>query len=150
MTNKYEFGKIYKLVNSVDDMIYIGSTCRSLEERLNKHINTSNIKNYLIYTHLNKIGWDKVTIILLENIKCDNKKQLLEKERYWCDKLNPQLNLRKAIILHDEKQNYNNERYKKWYIKNNIKINCSCGKFYIKNKKSIHINTLFHIHNSTS
>jgi len=31
--NKYEHSKIYKIVNDVDDMVYVGSTTHELYER---------------------------------------------------------------------------------------------------------------------
>ena len=34
MTTKYNNGKIYKITNSINDYIYIGSTHRTLNERL--------------------------------------------------------------------------------------------------------------------
>ena len=35
--NKYETGKIYKIVDNTSDMIYVGSTCQTLEQRLQRH-----------------------------------------------------------------------------------------------------------------
>ena len=35
--NRYHNAKIYKIVNNVDDMVYIGSTCLSLSKRKHLH-----------------------------------------------------------------------------------------------------------------
>ena len=33
----YSKGKIYKILNTIDDEIYIGSTCETLGQRMSKH-----------------------------------------------------------------------------------------------------------------
>jgi predicted GIY-YIG superfamily endonuclease len=35
--NKYSNGKIYKIVDNTSEKVYIGSTCRSLKQRLTTH-----------------------------------------------------------------------------------------------------------------
>jgi hypothetical protein len=35
--NKYSNGKIYKIVDNTSDKVYIGSTCKSLKQRLTAH-----------------------------------------------------------------------------------------------------------------
>jgi hypothetical protein len=35
--NRYENGKVYKLINLVDDQIYVGSTCLTLSKRMYGH-----------------------------------------------------------------------------------------------------------------
>ena len=37
MTN-FQNSKIYKITDNLSDMIYIGSTCKTLEQRLKQHI----------------------------------------------------------------------------------------------------------------
>ena len=37
MSTKYQSGKIYKIIDNTSDMIYIGSTCQTLEQRLKGH-----------------------------------------------------------------------------------------------------------------
>ena len=34
---KYKSGKFYKIVNTIDDKVYIGSTIRSLSQRMGGH-----------------------------------------------------------------------------------------------------------------
>ena len=36
--NKFEQGKIYKIINDVDDMVYIGSTIQLLRQRFSSRI----------------------------------------------------------------------------------------------------------------
>jgi group I intron endonuclease len=89
----YVFGKIYKLVNNVDDKIYIGSTCTTLARRKSDHKASSKKKpNRPVYQHVNAIGWDNVEIILIEAFACNNKMELEKRERYYIDSLKPELN----------------------------------------------------------
>ena len=89
-TNRYENGKIYKLVSPHTDKIYIGSTCKKyLSQRLTKH--KSHYKDWLkdndSYTtsyRLFELG--DVEIVLLESINCNTKDELLKKEREYIEK----------------------------------------------------------------
>ena len=98
MTTRYSRGKIYKLVNSVDDKIYIGSTCIRLSQRLHQHKSTARIKPAQVHRHLNTIGWDNVRIILIENVIAETKDQLLQREQHYIDLLNPSLNKHSAYV----------------------------------------------------
>ena len=80
--NIYKNGKIYKIECS-DGHYYIGSTTQKLNHRLNHHKITSKTQNTTAYIHIKNIGWDNVTIKLIENYPCDLKQQLNEKEDYY-------------------------------------------------------------------
>lgn len=100
MTTRYQNGKIYKLVNDVDDKIYVGSTCISLSRRLSNHKSASkreNYKNRPVYIHLNSIGWSGVKIILITEAKLENKMELLRLEQKYIEELRPELNRRSSI-----------------------------------------------------
>lgn len=92
-TNRYSRAKVYKLVNSCDDEIYVGSTCEPLHKRLYKHKQKAKLTpERRVYQHLLDIGFDNVSIILIENFACESKEELLQRERYWIDELQPSLN----------------------------------------------------------
>jgi hypothetical protein len=94
----YRNGKIYKLTNSVDDEFYIGSTCGTLHLRKNKHRSAAKLTpNRAVYEHLNRIGWENVRIILIENVNCSNKNELLRAEQHFIDLLKPSLNKNSTI-----------------------------------------------------
>ena len=42
--NRFENAKIYKIVDNSSDMVYIGSACKTLQQRLKKH--ESDYKNF--------------------------------------------------------------------------------------------------------
>ena len=72
-------GKIYKIIDNTNGNIYIGSTTKTLEERLRKHKSDSNCVSR------NIIKNNDFKIELIENYPCENKKQLLERERYYIE-----------------------------------------------------------------
>lgn len=92
--SKYENGKIYKLVNTIDDNIYVGSTHHSLIYRYQMHRSHAKgkNKNNRVYRHLNEVGFNNVRIELIEAYPCTDKKELEKRERYWIETLKPTLN----------------------------------------------------------
>ena len=89
----YRNGKIYKLVNNIDEAIYIGSSVVRLSKRKGQHKeNSIKFPERKVYKHLNQVGWGNVDIILIENFECKNKEELHKRERYWYDELKPALN----------------------------------------------------------
>jgi len=96
--NRYSNGKIYKLVNSVDDKIYVGSTCCVLSKRLYGHKKTAKEIPHHSHRHFNKIGWDKVRIILIENVSVETKDELIMREQHYIDTLKPELNRQAAYV----------------------------------------------------
>ena len=156
----YENSKIYKLVNNVDDKIYIGSTCNTLRQRKYGH-NQKSIKypNRHVYQHLNQIGWGNVDIILIENYECKTKDELHARERHWIDELKPELNKSLPTQTKDEYTNKKKEdgtimkRSKEYYDKNKteilrkqlVKNTCECGKQYTQNHKKRHEKSKKHI-----
>jgi len=113
---RYENGKIYKMVNDVDDNIYVGSTCLSLAKRIYQHRALSKIKvKRLVYEKLNQIGWDNVHIILVESFPCENKMELLKRERHHIDLLKPKLNKSMPMRIDEEVKQTKQKSSKKYY-----------------------------------
>lgn len=112
MDNKYRKGKIYKLVNTVDDAIYIGSTCQKLCNRMCGHKTCARNKpNQPVYKHLNSVGWQHVHMVRIEKFPCNSLSELKTRERYWIELLKPQLN--SAMPMRTK------EECKKIWIENN-------------------------------
>ena len=122
--NKYEHSKIYKIVNDVDDMVYVGSTIQPLNERWRKHIIDYNHRNLKSKFHqkIKQIGIDKFKIILISMYPCYSKQQLLIREREEYDKYdnNILLNKQRPIIVEENeigKKNYDKvyrDKHKKY------------------------------------
>jgi hypothetical protein len=89
----YQNAKIYKVVNDVDDKVFIGSTCSTLAKRKNEiHLDLKRRPNLPISKHLNTLEWNSVEIVLIEEFPCANKDQLTKRLRHWIDELKPELN----------------------------------------------------------
>ena len=139
----YRNGKIYKLVNNVDDEIYVGSTCNTLRQRLGGHKKDAKQRSYLVYQHLNDIGMDNVEIILIEAFPCDNKDVLHARERYWIDTLKPSLNKQVPTRTDAEYRQDNKDKitlYKKEYQQaNKDKLALRKKDYYQANKDTIEL-----------
>ena len=79
----YKNAKIYTIRCRTDNsLIYVGSTCETLSQRLARHRKSSKLekcKNYLIYQKING-NWSDWYIELYELYPCDTKEQLLKRE----------------------------------------------------------------------
>lgn len=89
--NKYHNGRIYKIVSHQTSDIYIGSTYNSLNTRLSQH--RCDYKGYLKGIRDYKTSYEILKhpdhqIILIENVKCENKEELLQKERHHIENVN--------------------------------------------------------------
>jgi YesN/AraC family two-component response regulator len=92
----YSQGKIYiiKCVSD-EDLIYVGSTCRTLEERMKEHrrdMNYSKYENIKLYAAMRELGSDTFHIELLENLECESRKQLTNREGEKIKEYRPVLN----------------------------------------------------------
>jgi hypothetical protein len=148
----YTNGKIYKLVNNVDDKIYVGSTVMRLSKRKGKHHEDFlKYPDRTVYKHLNQIGWGNVDIILIEAFECKNKEELHSRERYWYDELKPELNKNLPIQTVEERKEYlrgkDKERYdnpdgkRKEYVSNLKKQNYETNKAQYKIKDKLYYET---------
>eukprot|EP00438_Fugacium_kawagutii_P035570 Skav231951 [mRNA] locus=scaffold6053:118:606:+ [translate_table: standard] len=75
----YSKAKIYKVLNDLDDDVYIGATCQSLNMRMVGHRKartSTKHKNYKLYKKMNEIGVEHFYIELIKETPCENKEQL--------------------------------------------------------------------------
>ncbi len=86
-TSDYSQGKIYKIVCNKTGLVYIGSTCKTLDKRLKQH--EYDAKRYLDKTANKYVSSIYVIICndykmeLIENYPCNHKKELETKERHY-------------------------------------------------------------------
>ena len=95
--SKYQNGKIYKIVNDIDKLIYVGSTIQTLSQRFTEHkYEAKRSPNIKLYKHFAELGIEHFKIKLIKNYPCNNKLELeIEEERYKI-MLNAQLNTIRA------------------------------------------------------
>ena len=138
----FKNAKVYKIVDNTSDMFYVGSTCRTLENRLKGHESafktyqkgkkTRCLTSYKILINKN------YKIELLENFPCENSKQLLQREGYYIQQnicVNKYLPCRTQSqykIDNAENVAIKNKEYK---IKNADLIKLKGAKYYLKNKE---------------
>ena len=145
--NRYNNGKIYKLVDQVNGYFYIGSTCNPLSKRLSWHKQNAKkqtFQNIKVYKHFNSIGWKNVKIVLIQEHYLDNKEQLLREEDNIIQ-----------MYLHDEKclnsirafTGLNKQEYsicfhevhkEQIHERKNKRITCECGITYTCANKARH------------
>lgn len=127
--------KVYKIDCSCGcNQFYIGSTSRTLKERLKNHFSSSRKNNSKFMKHIRKVGKDKFTISLLEEVPWKSK--LIMETKYY-QLLKPSLNSNLPYDI-DKKRN---ARTAKVY---RIDCNCGCEQFYVGST----INTLKHRFNA--
>jgi len=145
--NKFNNGKIYKIVNDINDECYIGSTCNSLVWRWNMHktyAKCSELAKTKFYKYINEIGIEHFKIELFEEYPCENKEQLLKREGYF-------INLY-GTLNHNSAGNNNfnikewNKQYReqhkeeiKLYRDNNKEIQKEYNKQYYEKNREKHI-----------
>jgi hypothetical protein len=126
-TSYYSQGKIYKIVCNKTGLIYIGSTCKTLNERLKKHEYDMNlfIKNYKtkksylcssFFVFLNK----DYKIELIENYPCSSKLELEIRECDYMKKYPDSVNSARRPI-YSKLQEYGPVKYDHNKQRDNIK-----------------------------
>ena len=109
----YSKGKIYKLVNDINDKFYIGSTVQPLHKRMDDHKRKSN------QCTSKKIGVDlkQCSIILIENYPCKDENELKRRERQYFEKYKKEglniVNKNNPILLEGDKEKYKIKYYQK-------------------------------------
>jgi hypothetical protein len=148
--SKYQNGKIYKIINDIDQLIYVGSTIQTLNSRFTDHKCVSKLcPERKLYQHFAKLGIEHFKIILIKNYPCAGKTELaIEEERYKI-MLNAQLNMIRAHQTAEQKREQENKSKNLYYQNNRAKYNerlfCKiCGKTYIRNNKTQHCRSTRH------
>jgi len=87
-------GHIYRVVNDVNEDVYIGSTIQTLTKRFKAHRSNANLnKPGRLYDLMREIGTGHFRIESLETIECVCISELREKEHSYFQSLKPSLNM---------------------------------------------------------
>ncbi len=111
-------GKVYKIVNDIDDLVYVGSTAqKTLPIRMNQHrrnaINITNTSKF--YTHMRMIGISHFKMVLIIKLNFEDRDQLYSREFEEMNKF-------------DKKKLLNVNTVKGKFSKECNKKNTKCGK----------------------
>jgi len=143
----YSEAKIYKVLNSVDEEIYVGSTTQQLAQRMAKHRYDSKRGNTKFHQHINCIGINNFYIELICKYPCDNVEELNSKEGECIRKIGT---LNKNVSGRNGKQYYEDKRSKileqkhQYYEQNKYICTCICGSNVQKIKMTKHMRTRKH------
>ena len=82
----YSKAKIYKILNDVDDDVYVGATCQPLCVRMVEHRRARN-GTFKLYKKMREVGVEHFYIELVKETPCENKEQLNAIEGEYIRKL---------------------------------------------------------------
>jgi hypothetical protein len=123
----YSKAKIYKILNDLDDDVYIGSTCQTLSQRMAGHRRCFKHKTNKLHTKMREIGIEHFFIRLVQELpECQNVEQLRKKEGEIIIELQPALNVCVAGRTKTE-----------WYADNADKLTKKRHEDYINNREHI-------------
>ena len=142
--NRYAAGKIYRMI-CTDGHFYIGSTINTLNFRFSNHKRSAKQGNTSpCYLYFNTIGWEHVTMELVENYSCKSNKELIRKEDEYIQKAKKDplcLNFKRAHVAVEERPEYiktyleknrdNILTYKKEYREKNAEAIADYNKKYV-------------------
>ena len=150
----YQQGKIYQIRCKITNKIYIGSTCKTLAQRLSWH--KGKYKWFLngrgrFKSSFEVLEKNDYKMELIEDYPCSSKVQLFKRERYWST--NNSLNYvniieNQGLVFEKGRQEYKAEnrvinvdaiqaRNKEYYLKNVDKLKAKRKEYYYKNVDKI-------------
>ena len=124
----YKNGKVYCIRNSLDNDLYVGSSCQPLCKRWQKHKDslTTYKKDRKLYSKMNELGVDNFYIELIEEYPCDNVEQLRRREgeiiREWKPILNKQIAGRTEKEWREDNKEYLKEQKKVYEQENKERL----------------------------
>jgi group I intron endonuclease len=84
----YAIGRVYKIQNTIDDKIYVGSTTQTLSVRIGGHRrDVKKDSKRPIHSHMRLHGINNFVIVLIEQLPNVNKEQLRAREDHWIKQL---------------------------------------------------------------
>ena len=80
----YSKGKLFKVLNAIDDGIYVGSTINALSQRMAAHRSIKKSRpQYLLYKHMHELGVENFYIELIGNYSCNDIYELRAREGHY-------------------------------------------------------------------
>lgn len=108
-------GKIYKITNDVNDLIYVGSTIGPLCKRMAGHrTDAKRDKKSAINTAIRELGSQHFKIVLIENFTCQTREELRAREDFWIETLGTRArgyNQFAAYRTEEQRVEYNRQYY---------------------------------------
>lgn len=92
---QYAQGKIYQICHH-DELLYVGSTCKTIEQRIVGHVNDKQRCDRPFYRYLreNELEFDEdLTVDVVEFFPCSSRKELEGRETEYIQHLQPRFNI---------------------------------------------------------
>ena len=112
----YANSKIYVIRNTINNMVYVGSTTQPLSRRMVEHRSRFNKKSFSfkkLYVAFGDIGIEHFYIELLTDFPCERKEQLLKREGEVIRELDSYKNGYNCVIAGKTKTEWNNDNKEK-------------------------------------
>ena len=136
----YMNGKIYQLLNKVNDEVYVGSTLQPLSKRFYSHKTHSDHLNNKLSELIRTIGKDKFYIELIESYPCNSKEELNAREGYYIRErgtLNMKIAGRTDKAYYKDNKEHIDEYQKRYREANKECVNHYKKQYYENNKELI-------------
>lgn len=123
----YSKGKIYQILNNVDNDVYVGSTCVPLAKRMWKHKWEFENRQFIDRPLTNKmklLGVDAFYIELIEHAPCSNKEELRAREGFFIRQrgtLNKMTAGKQKSEWREEHREYLKQKARTYYYENHDK-----------------------------
>jgi len=119
---------IYKIQHQeLDELLYVGSTThfgnRKRQHKGNCYNPNGKSYNSKLYSTIrDNGGWDEFNMVIVKEFPCENKRQAEAEEDKCIREMKSSLNMRKAYITKEEKQEYFKKYNKDFYQQNRERI----------------------------
>jgi hypothetical protein len=147
-------GYIYKIANSDETIIYIGSTTQTIDKRFDCHkrsykcwIEGKSRCAAMIYHHFRDHGIDNFSIKLISDHEIGNTEQLLQFEQLVIDStncVNKNAAWRSEEERQEQKRTYRESHSDKHRAYTSEAVQCPCGEIYTRGHKIRHEQTERH------
>ena len=146
----YSKGKVYIIECDSSDKVYIGSTVKPLKERFKGHyLQWKKRDDYIekgtrLCASIELFDLGECSIRLLEKVNAANKKELIDRERYWYDQYpEARVNKYRPIIYREDRMadcalDYRKNIEKRKAYRNSIDL-CECGDKFTRSNKIQHL-----------
>ena len=143
--NRYESGRIYKIVDNAYTKCYVGSTCETLTKRFQRHrenykayLDGKRNKNASSVILFDEFGVENCKIELIENYPCNNKEELHRREGHYIqsvDCVNKIVAGRTAKEYREDNKDKIHEYNQEYFKNNRDKIIQQCKEYRDNNKE---------------
>ena len=141
--NRYEHGKIYKIVDNGYNKCYVGSTCESLSQRMARH--RKDYSRYLkeiyptvitVFLIFDEFGIENCKIELIETYPCRTKEELLQREGHYIQTLEC---VNKTVVgrSKEEKKEIRKSKRREEYLTNKDNVKEKAKEYYQNNREYI-------------